>query len=348
MPPEKYGILLMNTGSPDAPETAPTRSYLNRFLSDPRVIDLPTWKRKLLVSLILVTRPAESAHAYSQIWTDRGSPLVFHAEDLRDGLRKELPDALIEIGMAYGRPFIPDAIHSLVKQGATRILLAPLFPQYASATTGSVLECAYRVIGEMPNVLPSTVLSPFYEHPAYLDAWATLSKPHLDEFKPDHILLSFHGLPERQIYKCDPSGSHCLKKENCCESYLDGNPHCYRAHCAATTRGIIERLGLSEDDYTFVFQSKLGRDPWLTPAADETVEALGRKGVKRLAMLSPAFVADCIETIEELGIQAKESFEESGGGEFLLVPSLNSEEVWVKAFAQILRETIPEPVTASS
>lgn len=346
MQPEKYGILLMNTGSPDAPETAPVRSYLNRFLSDPRVIDIPTWKRKLLVGLILIKRPAESAHAYSQIWTERGSPLVFHAEDLRDGLRQEIPDALIEIGMAYGRPFIPDAIQSLIDQGATRILLAPLFPQYASATTGSVLELGYKVLGEMPNVPPATVLAPFYEHPAYLDAWAELSKPHLDSFNPDHILLSFHGLPERQIYKCDSTGAHCLKKENCCDTYLEGNPNCYRAHCAATTRGIVDRLGLASDEYTFVFQSKLGRDPWLTPAADETVEELARKGVKRLAMLSPAFVADCIETIEELGIQAKESFLENGGEAFELVPSLNSEAIWVSAFATILKEAIPE--TAST
>jgi protoporphyrin/coproporphyrin ferrochelatase len=341
MQTEKYGILLINTGSPDAPETAPVREYLNRFLSDPRIIDIAAWKRKLLVKLILLTRPKESAHAYSQIWTDRGSPLVFHAEDLRDGLRKQLPDALIEIGMAYGRPYVPAALKSLIKQGATRIVLAPLFPQYASATVGSVLELSYKTLAELPNVPPITTVRPFYDHPAYLNAWATLAKPYLDAFKPDHILMSYHGLPERQIEKCDPSGTHCLKSDSCCDNFRDGNPNCYRAHCAESTRGIVERMGLTEDDYTFVFQSKLGRDPWLTPAMDTTVVEMAKKGVKRLAILSPAFVADCIETIEEVGMQARDSFLENGGEAFELVPSLNSEEVWIEAFAQILKETMP-------
>lgn len=337
---EKLGILLINTGSPDAPETAPTRSYLNRFLSDPRVIDIAAWKRWLLVKLILINRPKESAHAYSQIWTDRGSPLVFHAEDLRDGLRQHLPDALVEIGMAYGRPFVPDALQKLVDEGADRILLAPLFPQYASATVGAVLELSYKTLAEMPNVPPITTLSPFYDHPAYLDTWASLTKPKLDAFNPDHVLMSYHGLPERHIFNGDPTGSHCLKKDHCCDSYLDGNPHCYRAHCAATTKGIVERLGLPEDKYTFTFQSKLGRDPWLIPATDDTVEYLAKQGVKKLAILSPAFVADCIETIEELGMQARDSFLDNGGEELELLPSLNSDPEWVKAFAGILNESM--------
>lgn len=340
MQKDKYGILLINTGSPDAPETGPVRSYLNRFLSDPRVIDLPSWRRWLLVKLILITRPKVSAHAYSQIWTDRGSPLVFHAEDLRDGLRKQLPDALIEIGMAYGRPFVPDALNKLIKQGATRIILAPLFPQYASATVGSVLELSYKTLADLPNVPPVTTLAPFYDHPAFLDAWVALTKSKLDAFKPDHVLLSYHGLPERQVRNCDPTGSHCLQKDDCCEHYLDANPNCYRAHCVATTKGIVERLGLGENDYSFVFQSKLGRSAWLTPATDATVERLAKEGVKKLAILSPAFVADCIETIEELGMQARDSFLENGGQELELLPSLNSEAAWVSAFAEILQETM--------
>ena len=317
------------------------RRYLKQFLWDYRVIDLKPIPRWLLLNLIILpTRPKESSHAYKQIWTDRGSPLIFHSEDFRDGLRAKFPGAAIEIGMAYGNPSIPDAIDSLLKQGATRIVLAPMFPQYASATVGGVLEVSYKTLSKKMNVPPITTVAPFYNHPAFLDAWASITKAKLDEFQPDHILLSFHGLPERHVRNCDPTGAHCLQKDNCCENYLDANPNCYRAQCVATTKGLVERLGLSESDYTLAFQSRLGKDPWLTPATDATVEELAQKGVKKLAILSPAFVADCIETIEELGMQAKESFEENGGEAFDLLSSLNSEDAWVDAFAQILQENL--------
>lgn len=346
--PEKVGILLMNTGSPDAPHTPETRAYLRQFLSDPRVIDIsPLGRWALLNFVILPFRPRQSAEAYHTIWTERGSPLIVHSEDFAEGLRAHLPDALIEIGMAYGQPSIPFVIDRLIDSGATRLLLVPLFPQYASATVGSVLELAYRHAGTKPNVPPISVVPPFYEEPEFLDAWAAVAAPELEAFNPDHVLMSYHGLPERQIYKCDPTGRHCLKRDNCCEHYLEGNPMCYRAHCLATTKGIVERLGLTESDYTLAFQSKLGRDPWLTPATDETVERLAQQGVKRLAVLSPAFVADCIETIEELGIQAKESFEANGGEDFLLIPSLNEHPQWIEGFAGVLRRYGAEPAQAT-
>ncbi len=337
-PPQKTGILLVNTGSPDSPEVADVRPYLKQFLSDPRVIDIQPLARWLLVNLIILpTRPKKSAEAYKTIWTDRGSPLISNSEDFRDALRKELPEALIEIGMAYGKPSVPAQMDALIKQGATKLLIVPMFPQYASATVGSVLELTYKTAAHKQNVPAISVLPPFYVEPDFLDAWQAVVQPELDRFKPDHILISFHGLPERQIFKADPTGSHCLKKKDCCENYLNGNPMCYRAHCFATAKGITERLGLAPDKFTVAFQSKLGRDPWLTPATDETVVALAKKGVKRLAIVSPAFVADCIETIEELGGQAKESFEHHGGTDFLLVPSLNATPQWVKAFSGILR-----------
>lgn len=337
----KSGILLINTGTPDSPEVPDVRRYLRQFLSDYRVIDMHPIARWLLLNLVILpTRPKESSHAYKQIWTDRGSPLIFHSEDLRDGLRNKLPSTLIEIGMAYGNPSIPDAIDSLLMQGATRIVLAPMFPQYASATVGGVLEVSYKAISQKLNVPPVTTFAPFYNHPAFLDAWASITKPKLDAFNPDHILFSYHGLPERHIKNCDPTGTHCLQKSDCCDHYLDANPDCYKAQCYATTRGLVERLGLKEDDYTLVFQSKLGKDPWITPATDATVEALAQKGIKKLAILSPAFVADCIETIEELGMQAKDSFLENGGEELNLLSSLNGEDAWVNAFAQILQENL--------
>lgn len=334
----KTGILLVNTGSPDAPEVPETRRYLRQFLSDPRVIDISPIARWLLLNfVILPRRPKYSSAAYRSIWTDRGSPLIVNSEDLRDGLRLALPDWIIEIGMAYSRPSVPQALDALLEQGAGRIVVAPMFPQYASATVGSVLELTYKTAASKPNVTALSAVAPFYEEPEFLDAWASVARPQLEDFNADHIFFSYHGLPERQILKCDPTGAHCLKQEDCCERYREANPNCYRAHCFATTRGIVERLGLAKDGFTVAFQSKLGRDPWLSPAADKTIVRLAQSGVKRLAILSPAFVADCIETLEELGIRGKKSFLENGGEAFKLVSSLNSDPAWVSGFASILR-----------
>lgn len=340
----KDGILLINTGSPDSPETPDVRRYLKQFLSDPRVIDIAPLARWILVNVVILPfRPKQSGEAYASIWTDRGSPLISHSEDFRDRLRERLPECLVEIGMAYGRPSVPEGMERLLKQGAKRIVIVPMFPQYASATVGSVLELSYKTAAEKMNVPAVTALPPFYEEPEFLDAWTAIARPQLDEFKPDHIVMSYHGLPERHIFKGDPTGSHCLKRGDCCDHYREANPMCYRAHCFATTRGIAERLGLGPNDYTLAFQSRLGRDPWLTPATDETIAELAKKGVKRLAVLSPAFVADCIETIEEIGMQAKETFEENGGTDFRLVTSLNSEPVWADAFTGILRRSTLNP-----
>lgn len=335
---QKTGVLLVNTGSPDAPEVPEVRRYLRQFLSDPRIIDIAPLARWLLLNfVILPRRPKVSAVAYRSVWTDRGSPLIVNSEDFRDGLRRALPDRLIEIGMAYGRPSVPEALDSLLAQGARRIVIAPMFPQYASATVGAVLELTYKTVASKPNVAALSVVAPFYEEPEFLDAWAAVARPQLHGFNADHILFSFHGLPERQIQKCDPTGAHCLKQDDCCERFREANPDCYRAHCFATTRGIVERLGLAKEDYTLAFQSRLGREKWLTPATDDTVIRLAQSGTKRLAVLSPAFVADCLETIEELGIRAKESFLENGGQAFKMISSLNSHDAWVDGFASILR-----------
>ncbi len=334
----KTGVLLVNTGSPDAPEAPEVRRYLRQFLSDPRVIDIAPLSRWFLLNfIILPRRPKESAAAYKSVWTDRGSPLIVISEDFRDALRAALPDRLIEIGMAYGRPSVPQALDTLLDQGVRRIVVAPMFPQYASATVGAVLELTYKTAASKPNVTALSVVAPFYEEPEFLDAWAAVARPQLADFNADHILFSYHGLPERQIFKCDPTGNHCLNHDDCCERYRDANPDCYRAHCFATTRGIVERLGLANEGYTVAFQSKLGRENWLTPAADQTIVRLAQSGIKRLAVLSPAFVADCIETIEELGIRGKESFLENGGEAFEMISSLNSHPDWVAGFASILR-----------
>ena len=334
----KTGILLVNTGSPDAPEVREVRRFLRQFLSDPRVIDIAPLARWLLLNfVILPRRPKQSAAAYRSVWTDRGSPLIINSEDFRDALRRALPDRPIEIGMAYGRPAVPEALDSLLSQGTRRIVIAPMFPQYASATVGAVLELTYKTAASKPNVTPLSVVAPFYEEPEFLDAWASVAGPELENFNADHIVFSYHGLPERQIFKCDPTGAHCLKQDDCCERYREANPDCYRAHCFATTRGIVERLALAKDGYTVAFQSKLGRENWLTPATDETIVRLAKSGIKRPAVLSPAFVADCLETIEELGMRGKESFLKNGGEAFKMISSLNDHPAWVDGFASILR-----------
>jgi len=331
------GLILVNTGSPDAPEVPETRAYLRQFLSDPRVIDINPLARWLLVNcIVLPTRPKRSAAAYRSVWTDRGSPLIVNSEDFCEGLQNQLPGFEVRIAMAYGKPSVPDVLDELLETGAPRVVVAPMFPQYASATVGSVLELVYKTLGESMNVAPVSALPPFFETPEFLDAWAAVASPQLDAFKPDHVLLSYHGLPERQIRKSDPTANHCLATPDCCEHFRSKNPNCYRAQCFATTRGLVERLGLQADDYTVAFQSRLGRDPWLAPATDETLVRLAKEGVKRLAIVSPAFVADCIETLEELGIEGRKSFLESGGEDLQLVTSLNAHPAWVQAFAAII------------
>lgn len=332
------GILLVNTGSSAAPKVPETRRYLRQFLSDPRIIDIAAWKRWLLVNLIILPlRPRKTAHAYEQIWTDRGSPLIAFSEDFRDALAARLDGAHVAIGMAYGDPSIPSAIDALLAKGIDRLVVVPMFPQYASATTGSVLECVYKHCAHKWNVPSITVLPPYYDDPGYLEAWKEVAAPDLEAFNPDYVLLSYHGLPERQIYKCDESGSHCLKAPNCCERKVLANKDCYRRHCMETGKAIVRLLGLRDDQYKVTFQSRLGRDPWLSPATDETIEELAKQGVKRLAVLSPAFTADCLETLEEIGMGGKETFLERGGEAYHLVPSLNVHPRWVTAMEQMLR-----------
>lgn len=335
---KKTGVLLINTGSTAKPEIPETRAYLRQFLSDPRIIDLPGWKRWAIVNLfILPFRPKRTAEAYRAVWTERGSPLIALSGDLRDALAARMPDHVVRIGMAYGVPSIPDAMDALVAEGVGRIIAVPLFPQYASATTGSVLCGVYEHAAKQWNVPAVSAVPAFHDDPAFLDAWREVAAPALAAFRPDHVLLSYHGLPERQIKKCDPSGSHCLARPDCCGAEVPANRMCYRRHCMETSKALVERLGLKEGEYTVAFQSRLGRDPWLEPATDATIAALAERGVKRLAVLSPAFVTDCLETLEEIAIGGEETFHEHGGKDYLLVPSLNTHPAWVAALEGIIR-----------
>jgi ferrochelatase len=331
-----HGLLLINLGTPDEPTTPAVRRYLREFLGDPRVIDINAVGRALLLHLfILPTRPARSAHAYRSIWDPkRGSPLMYHSQDLAAGVAAKLgAQWRVELAMRYGSPSIPDRLAALVKAGVDRIVVLPLFPQYASSSTGTAVARVMELAQEMWNVPSLDFVPAFFDDPGFLGAFAEVGAASLDAAKPDHVLFSFHGLPVRQIMKTDATGAHCFASETCCDTLT--NPSCYRAQCFHTARELAGRLGLSEDRYTVCFQSRLGRTPWIQPYTDVVLDELANKGVKRLAVMCPAFVADCLETVEEIGIRAREQFKAAGGEELVLVPSLNATPAWVDAVSAI-------------
>lgn len=335
---ERVGIMLINTGTTAAPEPGPTRRYLREFLSDPRVLDAPAPIRWAVLNLfILPFRPRKSAEAYAAIWTNEGSPLLAISERQKAGIEDRLPGARVEVAMRYGVPSIASALERLLEAGPERIIVAPLFPQYASASNGSALELVYKLCAEKWNVPAVSALPAFYRDEGFLNAWVQVTTPALEEFRPDHVLFSYHGLPERHVLKSDASGNHCLRKSDCCASISEVNQYCYRAQCFFTSRELVRRLNLPSEGHTTSFQSRLGRDPWLAPATDEVVPQLARAGVKRLAVVCPAFVTDCLETLEEIGIRARESFVEAGGEDLRLAPCLNEHPAWLDALANLLR-----------
>jgi ferrochelatase len=342
------GVLLINLGTPDAPETGAVRRYLREFLSDPRVLDIPPLGRAaLLYGVILPFRPQKSAEAYRKIWMPQGSPLLVHGNALRDRLQDALgPGWAVELGMRYQSPSLRSAIEKLRARGVREVTVVPLYPQYASSSTGSSLEAMYRLVGEAWNVEALRVLPPFYDRPAFLNAFADVGRPVLGEFRPDHVLFSFHGLPERQVKKSDPTGAHCLASAECCDAQVPANRWCYRAQCFFTARELAQQLGLEAGKWTVTFQSRLGRTPWIRPYTDVVIPELAAKGVKRLAVFCPAFVADCLETLEEIGIRAKNQFLACGGEALTLVPSLNAHPSWVRGLTQMIRHLRgDEPLT---
>lgn len=337
---KRLGVLFLNTGSAAKPEVPEVRQYLREFLMDPRVIDLPYWKRWMIVNLfILPFRPRRTAEAYRKVWTPEGAPLLAISEAFRRAFEEKMPEAATAFGMAYGRPKITEALDTLLSLDLEKIVVFPLFPQYASATTGSVLGTVYRHAAVPWNVPFLSVVPPFYADPRFIQAWEAVAAPLLTSFQPEHVLFSFHGLPERQVEKGDPSRQHCLKRPDCCDVSVPANRWCYRRHCIRTAEALRERLGIPKEKATITFQSRLGNEPWLEPATDATITRLAREGVKRLAVLSPAFVADCLETLEELGIGGKENFLENGGKEYMLVPSLNTHPQWIETAVALVRET---------
>ncbi|MFO7563781.1 MAG: ferrochelatase [Enhygromyxa sp.] len=347
-PLHRTGILLVNLGTPDAPEPGPVRRYLREFLADPRVIDINPIGRALLLHLIILPfRPRRSAAAYQKIWTPEGSPLLVHGRGLLAALRERLPEHPIELAMRYGQPSIPAALARLREQSCDQLIVLPLYPQYAASSTGSSVERIYRCAAPLWNTPYIHVIPPFYDHPAFLMAFAEVARAKLDALAPDHVLFSFHGLPERQVIaSADPK--RCLAQADCCERLVDGNRNCYRAQCFATARGLAAALELGEahgleQRWSISFQSRLGRTPWIKPYTDEVVPALARRGVRKLAVICPAFVADCLETLEEIGMRAREDFIAAGGELLELVPSLNVHPSWIAAVEQLIREALPAP-----
>ncbi|TMU79118.1 ferrochelatase [Pseudomonas fluorescens] len=330
-----HALLLVNLGSPASTSVADVRSYLNQFLMDPYVIDLPWPVRRLLVSLILIKRPEQSAHAYASIWWDEGSPLVVLSRRLQQQMTSQWTHGPVELAMRYGEPSIETCLLKLVAAGHKRITLAPLYPQFADSTTTTVIEEAKRVIRQKKLDVQLSVLQPFYDQPEYLDALVESARPHLQQ-DFDHLLLSFHGLPERHLTKLDPTGNHCFKSDDCCKNASPAVlATCYRAQCLRTAALFAERMGLPDGKWSVSFQSRLGRAKWIEPYTEARLDELGKSGVKKLLVMCPAFVADCIETLEEIGDRGKEQFREAGGEELVLVPCLNDDRQWAKALATL-------------
>jgi ferrochelatase len=333
----EQALLLVNLGSPASTEVADVRRYLNQFLMDPYVIDLPWPVRRLLVSLILIKRPEQSAHAYASIWWPEGSPLVVLSQRLADAVRPYWKEGPVELAMRYGELAIERSLLKLAGQGIRQVTLAPLYPQFADSTTTTVIEEARRVIRERGLDIQLSILQPFFDQPEYLEALVTSAQPHLEQ-PFDHLLLSYHGLPERHLRKTDPTGAHCLKTDDCCQR-AEGAvlASCYRAQCIQSAAAFAERAGLQPEQWSVSFQSRLGRAKWIEPYTEAQLEELAARGVKKLLVMCPAFVSDCIETLEEIGDRGREQFVAAGGMDLQLVPCLNTHEQWVQALVTLCR-----------
>ena len=337
MSQSKTGILLVNLGSPDTYEPEDVKVYLREFLMDERVLDFAEPIRKMVVEgFILPKRPKESGEAYKSIWWEDGSPLIVITERVAEKLEKRLgKDVPLAIGMRYGNPSIETGIRDLLHQNPDleNVFLIPLYPQYAMATSETVTEKVKDVVLDKFPHLKMIIKDAFYNDPLYVKALAESVRPYLDE-DIDHLMFSYHGVPERHIKKRDITGSHCLQCDDCCNVASPAHTFCYRHHCFETTQNVVDYLGLSEGNlsYSNSFQSKLGVDRWLLPATDAELKRLGSEaGKKRIAVACPAFVSDCIETLEEIGIRGKEDFVNAGGEDLLLIPCLNESDLWIDA-----------------
>jgi len=331
----KTGILLVNLGTPDAPTRSAVYRYLKQFLSDPRVIDVWGVRNIVVPFIILPIRSGASAKEYKKLWTEEGSPLKVYGYRLAEGVQEQLGDEYaVELAMRYQSPSVESAIKKLMDQRVSRLVVLPLFPQYASASTGSVQEEVMRVLSKYWNMPDLKLIDHFYDYPAMIDVFAERGRQY-NMADYDHVMFSYHGLPERQITKGDNCG-HCFK-EGCCDAISERNQLCYKAHCAATTRAIVEQLNIPKDGYTICFQSRLGRDPWVQPYTSDVIERLAKEGKKNILVFCPAFIADCLETTVEVSEEYQELFEEHGGEHLQLVEGLNDHPKWIEAVAELVK-----------
>ncbi|HSI05520.1 MAG: ferrochelatase [Myxococcota bacterium] len=332
------GVVLINVGTPDAPRTNEVRRYLGEFLMDPKVLDIPTWKRWLLVhGIILRTRPKKSAEAYAKVWTQEGSPLLVFSQRAAAGVQALLgPDFLVRVGMRYGNPSLLSVVRDLRDRGVKRIVGVPMYPQYSEAATGSSMV-ALADLARRAGIDDLRFVPPFFGDAEFIAAFAEVATPVLWSFQPDMVLFSYHGLPERQVRESDPTRAHCFASPDCCAQRVAANVKCYRSHCHHTTMALAKTLGLASDRVMMSFQSRLGRDPWVKPYTDIVLPELAARGVKRLAVMCPAFVADCLETLEEVGMRGREQWLSVGGEDLVLVPSLNDHPRWLKTVEAMVR-----------
>jgi len=331
---QKRGVILMNLGSPDSTEVKDLRKYLNEFLTDKRVIDYSWLFRKVIMQgLVVPARAPKSAEAYRTIWTDKGSPLIQFTRELAEKLQALIPER-VSIAMRYGNPNMESAYEKLLKinPGLEEVLAIPLYPHYAMSSYETAVEHAKEIHEKKKYRFRLKFVAPFYAEPAYIQAMAENIRPWLqDEF--DHLLFSFHGIPERHLIKSDPTHHHCLQSADYCARLSSAHGTCYRHQCLTTMNLVATRLGLPPDKFSYSFQSRLGRQPWLKPYTDFRFQEMPAEGIKKLLVVCPAFVSDCLETLEEIEIRGRESYLQSGGTSYAMIPCLNTHPLWVQALA---------------
>ncbi len=324
------GVLLVNLGSPDSTDPKDVKKYLDEFLMDPRVIDVPFWLRSFIVrGIILNTRPKKSAEAYQKIWWDEGSPLIVISERLQKKIQ-EKTTVPVALAMRYGSMTLKKGLQELVDQGVDEILTIPLYPQFAMATTETIDVKVEELKNQFFPQLEITSLPAFYNKPEYIEVLSRSISEKLENVDYEHLLFSYHGVPERHIYKRDITKNHCKIDGSCCITPSPAHEFCYRHQCLKSTALVAEKLNLKPGTYSTSFQSRLGFDPWLKPPTDRTIERLGLEGTKKMAIVTPAFVSDCLETLEEIAMEGQEIFHEAGGKEFTVIPCLNDREDWAK------------------
>ena len=332
------GVLLVNLGSPESPTAKDVKPYLDEFLMDKYVIDVPFLLRALLVrGIILRKRPEKSAEAYAKIWWKEGSPLIVLSERMHKKVQ-HLVDIPVALSMRYGTMTILKGLQELNDKGVNEVMLFPLYPQHAMASTTTILELAEELRKKHFPEMKFTIVPAFYNKPGYIKALANSMKKHLDTFDYDHLLFSYHGIPERHIRKTDITKSHCKIDGSCCNTPSPAHEFCYRHQCYETTKQVVKLLGIPEGKYSQTFQSRLAGDKWLTPYTDVEINKMPQKGIKKLAVVTPAFVADCLETLEEIAMEANHQFKENGGEEFFAIPCMNDGDNWCETVSDWIND----------